>query len=285
MPRKAFTPPMYLDDISFQLSYRMEEEGYTAVPIPSSEPYEYWDSERRHGRGIVSLKHAGQLAGIGCIGKNTLLVNNRYGNRLWLGAVISDAVLEPDGPAENLCPESCRICIDACARCTGYDNRQSEKMPGDLRFFDRRRRLSVCMQYLQESMSFFKNIVGWRVRELKNSIRPWSFRKHVLFSLFISLIVYIAKLLLPLKEAASIGIIGGADGPTAIFVGGADGPTAVFVAAKTVKYLLFDFIGIILFVVLLALYLLNCSEHIIDIDFRPPGHNAPLLIFLPSALF
>ena len=56
-----------LDDISFQLSYLIEENGYKAVPIPSAEPYEYWDSNMKHGRGILSLKHAGELAGIGSI--------------------------------------------------------------------------------------------------------------------------------------------------------------------------------------------------------------------------
>jgi hypothetical protein len=65
-----------LDAIALNLSYKVEELGYLAVPIPSSEPYDYWDSQRRHGRGILSLKHAAQLASLGSIGKNTLLINN-----------------------------------------------------------------------------------------------------------------------------------------------------------------------------------------------------------------
>lgn len=103
-----------LDEISLQLSLGIEAEGFMAVPVPSSAPYEYWDAERRHGRGILSLKHAAQLAGVGSIGKNTLLINKQFGNRLWLGAVITDMELEPDPPVKNLCPESCRICIKAC---------------------------------------------------------------------------------------------------------------------------------------------------------------------------
>lgn len=103
-----------IDDISIKLSFRIEEEGYEAVPIPSSEPYEYWDTQRRHGRGILSLKHAAQLSGLGTIGKNTLLINEKYGNRLWLGAVITDAVLEQDNITKSLCIENCRICINSC---------------------------------------------------------------------------------------------------------------------------------------------------------------------------
>lgn len=105
-----------LDNISFSLTYKLEGEGYTAIPIPAGEPYEFWDAENRHGRGILSLKHAGQLAGLGRIGKNTLLAGKKYGNRLWLGAVITDMVLEPDTMAEKLCPENCRICIEACPK-------------------------------------------------------------------------------------------------------------------------------------------------------------------------
>ncbi|PKL77464.1 MAG: epoxyqueuosine reductase [Ignavibacteriae bacterium HGW-Ignavibacteriae-4] len=103
-----------LDDISIHLSFLIEENGYKAIPIPSAEPYEYWDSNMKHGRGILSLKHAGELAGIGSIGKNTLLINEKYGNQLWLGGVITDAVLEQDPLSIKLCPDNCRICIEAC---------------------------------------------------------------------------------------------------------------------------------------------------------------------------
>jgi epoxyqueuosine reductase len=104
----------FIDNMSLQLSYQLELNGKLAVPVPSSEPYEYWNNERRHGRGILSLKHSAELAGIGRIGKNTLLVNQKFGNRLWLGAVITNAGLEPDPISKELCPESCNICIDNC---------------------------------------------------------------------------------------------------------------------------------------------------------------------------
>ena len=77
----------------FNLLFTIESQGYKAIPIPSDEPYEYWDSENKHGRGILSLKHSAQACGIGCIGKNTLLINEKYGNRLYLGAVITNVEL------------------------------------------------------------------------------------------------------------------------------------------------------------------------------------------------
>lgn len=103
-----------LDDISLKLAITIGSEGYKSIPIPSDEPYEYWDSENNHGRGILSLKHLAQAAGIGCIGKNTLLINKTYGNRLYLGAVITNVELTEDDLIDNFCPENCNICLKAC---------------------------------------------------------------------------------------------------------------------------------------------------------------------------
>jgi len=71
-----------LDWISIHVSGELETEGFVSIPIPSAEPYEYWDAGRHHGRGILSLKHAGVLAGLGVLGKNTLLINERFGNMI-----------------------------------------------------------------------------------------------------------------------------------------------------------------------------------------------------------
>jgi len=103
-----------MDILALRLSEMIEERGCLAVPIPSSDPYDYWDATRHHGRGILSLKHSAQLAGLGSMGKNTLLVNDKYGNRLWLGGVISNAVLEEDALTRSYCPPNCTICLDTC---------------------------------------------------------------------------------------------------------------------------------------------------------------------------
>ena len=104
-----------VNHISFRLSDELEQEGMGSVPIPSADPYDYWDSERKHGRGILSLKHAGALAGLGIIGKNTLLINDRYGNMMWLGAILVTDELEPDSIVTyEVCHKKCTICLDAC---------------------------------------------------------------------------------------------------------------------------------------------------------------------------
>lgn len=103
-----------IDNISVQLTYKLEENGFNTVPVPADEPYEYWDSENIRGKGILSLKHSAVAAGLGIIGKNTLLINKQFGNRLLLGAVITKMELASDPVASELCPEGCRKCLNSC---------------------------------------------------------------------------------------------------------------------------------------------------------------------------
>lgn len=88
-------------------------DGY-AVPLPSDSPYEYWDVEKLEGRGLISMKHAAVLAGLGTLGKNTLLLNEEYGNLLTLGAILTELDLPSDPPAESICLEGCSICLQNC---------------------------------------------------------------------------------------------------------------------------------------------------------------------------
>jgi epoxyqueuosine reductase len=100
--------------ITIDLVYEIEKAGFYAVPVPS-EPYEYWDESTMTGRGILSLKHAGHLAGLGALGRNTLLVNQKYGNLIRLGAILTNANLEGDSiQVFNLCSDSCNLCIKNC---------------------------------------------------------------------------------------------------------------------------------------------------------------------------
>lgn len=54
------------------------------------------------------------LAGLGWIGKNTLLLNRRLGSYTFIGGVVTQAELLPDPPfLDDLCG-SCQRCIEAC---------------------------------------------------------------------------------------------------------------------------------------------------------------------------
>jgi epoxyqueuosine reductase len=101
-------------NITYNLCLELEKSGVIAVPIPS-EPYEYWDEESMTGKGILSLKHAGYLAGLGVIGRNTLLMNQKYGNLIRLGAILCNKELESDPLADfTFCSDLCNQCVNNC---------------------------------------------------------------------------------------------------------------------------------------------------------------------------
>ncbi|MGH7738604.1 MAG: tRNA epoxyqueuosine(34) reductase QueG [bacterium] len=63
--------------------------------------------------GPVLEKSYAAAAGLGWIGKNTLLLNRRWGSFLFLGEILTDAELAPDEPGDSLC-RTCTACLDAC---------------------------------------------------------------------------------------------------------------------------------------------------------------------------
>ena len=70
--------------------------------------------ENLRAKGILSMRHAAVLTGLGSLGKNTLLINKQYGNFLTLGAILTNLDLKSDPLSEELCIENCHLCMDNC---------------------------------------------------------------------------------------------------------------------------------------------------------------------------
>jgi epoxyqueuosine reductase len=103
-----------VDRITIDLSYYLEEMGYFSIPTGAIDPCNY-NKDISKKVGLISLKNAAYQAGLGTIGKNTLLITPKYGNMVWLGAIITSAELDPDPIVrKNPCKENCRICIQNC---------------------------------------------------------------------------------------------------------------------------------------------------------------------------
>jgi epoxyqueuosine reductase len=104
-----------VDLLTMVVSRKLGDLGFCCVPIPSDDPSEYWEARRSYARGILSLRHAGYAAGLGVLGRNTLLINERFGNMIQLGALLVDARLEGDSLANyTTCAPNCNRCIQSC---------------------------------------------------------------------------------------------------------------------------------------------------------------------------
>lgn len=89
------------------------EAGFPSLPIPSYTPLTF---NGDHLCGLISLKHAAAEAGLGRIGKNTLLIHPELGNTLRLGGLLTTMEWPWGSPGDfsHLCPEDCHICEKAC---------------------------------------------------------------------------------------------------------------------------------------------------------------------------
>ncbi len=107
--RNAITPKM--DAIALDFCIEMEKSGIVCAPIPTNE--DVWDTRTNRWRSVISQKHAAQAAGLGTVGRHSLLITPEFGSMIWLGSVLCEQELAPDELKENICTE-CNLCVKVC---------------------------------------------------------------------------------------------------------------------------------------------------------------------------
>lgn len=107
--RNSLTPKM--DAIALNMCIELEKRGIVSVPIPTNESL--WDEKTGRWRSIISQKHAAQAAGLGTIGRHSLLITPKFGSMVWLGCVLCDVEIEPDEVLADVCV-NCNKCVQVC---------------------------------------------------------------------------------------------------------------------------------------------------------------------------
>jgi len=98
----------FLDQVALRLSNLIQKKGFLAIPIPASQIVD-WQNQKAH----LSHKKIGFLAGLGWIGRNNLLVNEKLGSQFRLVSILTDMPLKLDKPIKKDCG-GCFLCLEAC---------------------------------------------------------------------------------------------------------------------------------------------------------------------------
>jgi len=94
----------------YDLAGIFRQEGYRSLPLPAAG----CPTDQRSLSAIFSYKHAAQLAGLGTMGRHSLLITPQYGPRVRLACLLTEVPLEPTPAAQkNYCID-CDACIREC---------------------------------------------------------------------------------------------------------------------------------------------------------------------------
>lgn len=112
------TANAFLDQTALRIANYIQRKGFLAFPIPASVILD-WQNQTAH----LSHKKLAQLAGLGWIGRNNLLVSEKLGSQLRLVTILTDMPLKTDKPVKKDCG-ACYLCVNLCPAGAIKDNPQ-----------------------------------------------------------------------------------------------------------------------------------------------------------------
>ncbi|MFH1281811.1 MAG: hypothetical protein ABIH91_03750 [Candidatus Omnitrophota bacterium] len=98
----------FLDHIALRLCNIIQKKGFWALAIPATQIID-WEKNIGH----LSHRRLGFLAGLGWIGRNNLLVNDKLGSQFRLVSILTNLPLKIDKPLKKTCHE-CMLCVSMC---------------------------------------------------------------------------------------------------------------------------------------------------------------------------
>ncbi|MDD5308669.1 MAG: epoxyqueuosine reductase [Deltaproteobacteria bacterium] len=133
-----------LDRIGLAICGFLQKNMQHGIPIPADVPYLHWEEKNKRGHGIISLRHSAYLAGLGILGRNTLLINEDLGNMVYIGAVLTNAKIDPDPLVEDFkCPPKCNICLDICPQKALNGITVNQKLCRQVSFYENERGFNI----------------------------------------------------------------------------------------------------------------------------------------------
>jgi epoxyqueuosine reductase len=98
----------FLDHIALRLCNIIQKKGYLALAIPATQIID-WEKNIGH----LSHRKLGYLAGLGWVGRNNLLVNEKLGSQFRLVSILTNLPLKIDEPSKKTC-NKCTLCVRMC---------------------------------------------------------------------------------------------------------------------------------------------------------------------------
>lgn len=94
----------------YDLADIFRKEKYRSLPLPAAG----CPTDQRFLKAVFSYKHAAQLAGLGTIGRHSLVITPDFGPRVRLACLLTEAPLEASPSLEKKYCLDCDACIRAC---------------------------------------------------------------------------------------------------------------------------------------------------------------------------
>ena len=98
-----------INDITLNIAGALIKAGYQAMMVPASHTV-----DGPNLTGLFSHKMAANLAGLGWIGKNCLLITPDRGPRVRWGTVLTDLPVQPTRQAAGKGCGGCTLCVTSC---------------------------------------------------------------------------------------------------------------------------------------------------------------------------
>ncbi len=98
----------FLDHVALKLCNIIQKKGFSALAIPATQIID-WEKNTAH----LSHRRLGALAGLGWIGRNNLLVNEKLGSQFRLVSILTNMPLKIDKLSKKDCGD-CRLCVKIC---------------------------------------------------------------------------------------------------------------------------------------------------------------------------